>query len=70
MRSTTYFWLVVVVVITAVLIAGFEKYRAQHLRGPLHHASLSSPAIRDGRADARAATAQSFRNQGRLAYKS
>jgi predicted negative regulator of RcsB-dependent stress response len=40
MRSTTYFWLAVAVVIAAVLIVGFEKYRAQHLRASRHHASL------------------------------
>jgi len=31
MRSTAYFWMTAVIVTMAVLIAGFEKYRAQHL---------------------------------------
>ncbi len=41
MQSATYFWLTLVVVIAAVLIGGFVKYRAQHLRASRHHASFS-----------------------------
>jgi hypothetical protein len=62
MGSTTYFWMAVVILIAAVLIAGVEKYRAQHLRASRHHASssLDQPTSPRGRATGRIAIRQPF----------
>lgn len=72
MRSTTYFWLALMILVAAVLIAGFEKYRAQHLRSPRHQTSFSLDQLTPratGRAPACAAAVRSFCDAVRLAVR-